>query len=64
MISVRVFRHVVSGCCHVAKDSDTVPEDGDAVVLKCGKLASKNFEEIEFAGNFFPYKCSRCFAGE
>ena len=64
VISVRVFRHVVSGCCHVAKDSDTVPEDGDAVVLKCGKLASKNFEEIEFAGNFFPYKCSRCFAGE
>ena len=58
-----VFRHVISGCCHVAKDSDICPDDGDAIVLKCGKLASKNFEQVQLAGNFLPYKCSRCFAG-
>eukprot|EP00435_Cladocopium_sp_Y103_P060513 s739_g22.t1 len=63
-IHVRVFKHVISGCCHVAKHSDIDPDDGDAVVLKCGKLASKNFQEVELAGNFLPYKCSRCFAGE
>ena len=54
---------MVSGCCHIAKSTDTDPDDGDAVVLKCGKLASRNFEEVEQAGNFLPYKCSRCFAG-
>ena len=64
VIHVRVFRHVISGCCHVSKNSDIDPDDGDCIVLKCGKLASKNFEEIEYAGNFFPYKCSRCLAGE
>ena len=58
-----VFRHVISGCCHVAKDSSVCPDDGDAIVLKCAKLASKNFEQVQLAGNFLPYKCSRCFAG-
>eukprot|EP00435_Cladocopium_sp_Y103_P012468 s6141_g3.t1 len=62
VIHVRVFKHVISGCCHVAKDGDTDPDDGDAIVLKCGKIASRNFEEVEMAGNFLPYKCSRCFA--
>eukprot|EP00435_Cladocopium_sp_Y103_P050946 s207_g15.t1 len=62
VIHVRVFKHVISGCCHVAKDGETDPDDGDAVVLKCGKIASRNFEEVEMAGNFLPYKCSRCFA--
>ena len=58
-----VFRHVISGCCHIAKDADVDPVDGEAVVLRCGKLASKNFEQVQLAGNFLPYKCSRCFAG-
>ena len=58
VIQVRVFKHLISGCCHIAKDMDTDPDDGDAVVLKCGKLASRNFEEVEQAGNFLPYKCS------
>ena len=58
-----VFQHVISGCCHIAKDSAVCPDDGDAIVLKCGKLASKNFEQVQLAGNFLPYKCSRCFAG-
>eukprot|EP00435_Cladocopium_sp_Y103_P041201 s4108_g11.t1 len=58
-----VFRHVVSGCCHIAKHSDMDPDDGEAIVLKCGKIATKNFEQVRLAGNFFPYKCSHCFAG-
>ena len=62
IIHVRVFKHVISGCCHVAKSANTDPDDGDCIVLKCGKLASKNFEEVELAGN--EYKCSRCFAGQ
>ena len=41
-----VFRHVISGCCHVVKDSSVSPDDGDAIVLTCGKLASKNFEQV------------------
>jgi len=62
-IQVRVFKHMVSGCCHIAKESNTDHDDGDAVVLKCGKLATRNFEEVDQAGNYMPYKCSRCFAG-
>ena len=62
-IHVRVFKHVISGCCHIAKESNTDHDDGDAVVLKCGKLATRNFEEVDQAGNYLPYKCSRCFAG-
>ena len=41
VIHVKVFKHVISGCCHVARSLDTVPEDGDAVVLKCGKAGNK-----------------------
>ena len=59
-----VFRHVVSGCCHIAKDAHMDPSDGEAVVLRCGKVATKNFEQVDRAGNFFPYKCSRCFTAE
>ena len=62
-ISAVVFRHVHSGCCHVARDSACDPDDGESTVLKCGKIASRNFEQIQAAGNFFPYKCTRCFAG-
>ena len=58
-----VFRHVHSECCHVARDSGVDPLDGEAVILKCGKIATKNFEQVRLAGNFLPYKCSRCFAG-
>ena len=56
-IHVTVFRHVVSGCCHIAKETNVDPDDGDAIVLKCGKIATRNFEEIQLAGNFLPYKC-------
>ena len=62
-ISSAVFRHVHSGCCHVAKDDACDPDDGESIILKCGKIASRNFERIQSAGNYFPYKCSRCFAG-
>ena len=62
-ISSAVFRHVHSGCCRVAKDAACDPDDGESIVLKCGKIASRNFEKIQSAGNYFPYKCSRCFAG-
>ena len=58
-----VFRHIHSGCCHVARDAPGDPDDGNATVLKCGKLATKNFEQVYLAGNFLPFKCSRCFAG-
>ena len=34
---VDVFRHVKSGFCHIAKDSAVIEEDGEAVVLRCGK---------------------------
>ena len=62
VIHVKVFKHVVSGCCHIAKNSDIDPDDGEAIVLKCGKIATRNFQEVELAGNFLPFKCSRCFA--
>ena len=61
-IQDRVYKHRFSGCCHLAKDGLADPSDGEAIVLKCGKLASKNFEEVPLAGNFLPYKCSRCFS--
>ena len=60
---VDVFRHVKSGFCHIAKDSAVIEEDGEAVVLRCGKLATRNFEKVEDVGNFMPYKCTRCFSG-
>ena len=60
-IDTEVFRHVFSGCCHIARNANTDPDDGDAIQLKCGKLATKNFEKVRLAGNFLPYKCSRCF---
>ena len=57
---VNVFRHLKSGCCHIAKDSAVIEEDGEVVVLRCGKLAPRNFEKVEEVGNFMPYKCTRC----
>jgi len=60
---VDVFRHVKSGFCHIAKDMAVIEEDGEAVVLRCGKLATRNFEKVEDVGNFMPYKCTRCFSG-
>ena len=59
---VSIFKHVKSGCCHVAKSSDVVDEDGDMTVLRCGKIATRNFEKVTDIGNFMPYKCTRCFA--
>ena len=41
-IMERVYKHRVSGCCHLAKDGIAADDDGDAVVLRCGKIASKN----------------------
>ena len=58
-----IFRHIKSGCCHVAKPSQTDEDDGDPVVLKCGKIATKNFEQVTDVANFMPYKCTRCFSG-
>lgn len=63
-ISDVVYRHVISGCCHIAKNGLFEESDGEAVILRCGKVASKNFEEIARAGNYFPYKCSRCFTDD
>ena len=34
------------------------------MVLRCGKIATKNFVRIARAGNYFPYKCSRCFTDD
>ena len=62
-ITETVYKHRVSGCCHIAKGGATDDDDGEAVVLRCGKIASRNYEEVHLAGNFLPYKCSRCFAG-
>ena len=59
---VSIFKHVKSGCCHVAKSSEVVEEDGDMTVLRCGKIATRNFEKVTDIGNFMPYKCTRCFA--
>lgn len=56
-----VFRHVKSCFCHLSKESLDLDADGDAVVLKCGKLATRNFERVELRGNYMPHKCSRCF---
>ena len=63
-----VFRHIKSGCCHVAKpsqidDDDDDDDDGHPVVLKCGKIATRNFEQVTDVANFMPYKCTRCFSG-
>ena len=57
-----VFKHVKSGCCHVAKQSEVDAEDGELVVLRCGKVASRNFVPVEDKGNFMLYKCTRCFS--
>ena len=62
LVDVDVYRHVKSGCCHIAKTSDVVEEDGDPVILRCGKIATRNFEQVMDVGNFMPYKCTRCFA--
>ena len=59
-----VFKHNFSGCCHIAKLDNFDPCDGESVVLRCGKIATKIFERIARAGNFFPYKCSRCFTDD
>jgi hypothetical protein len=59
-----VIRHVISGRCHVAKDRNFDPSDGEAVVLRCGKVASRNIEQVSLGGSFLPYKCSRCFTGD
>ena len=58
-----VYRHIKSGCCHVAKPSQIDDTDGDPVVLKCGKIATRNFEQVTDVANFMPYKCTRCFSG-
>eukprot|EP00435_Cladocopium_sp_Y103_P021672 s5678_g5.t1 len=34
VISDVVFKHVVSGCCHIAKHSDVDPSDGEAVCVQ------------------------------
>eukprot|EP00435_Cladocopium_sp_Y103_P046174 s2442_g13.t1 len=60
---VDVFKHVKSGCCHVAKQSQVDDEDGEPIVLRCGKIATKNFVQMLDVANFMPYKCTRCFAG-
>ena len=39
-IETEVFRHVYSGCCHIARNANTDPDDGEAILLKCGKLAN------------------------
>eukprot|EP00435_Cladocopium_sp_Y103_P068105 s236_g31.t1 len=31
---VLVFRHLKSGCCHIAKESDVAEEDGESMVLR------------------------------
>ena len=60
---VTVFRHRVSQCCHVSKEPIHEDDlDGDMVVLRCGKIATRNFERVEDIANFMPYKCSRCFS--
>jgi len=59
---VQVFEHVKSGCCHIAKDSTVDEDDGEATVLRCGKIATRNFRKVEQVGNFMPYKCTRFFS--
>ena len=59
---VDVFKHVKSGFCHLAKQSDIDEDDGEPVVLRCGKVATKNFVQVTDVGNFMPYKCTRCFS--
>ncbi|CAL1143121.1 unnamed protein product [Cladocopium goreaui] len=51
IVETEVFRHVFSGCCHIARNANTDPDDGEAIQLKCGKLATKNFEKVRLAGN-------------
>ena len=59
---VKVFEHVKSGCCHIAKDSEVDSDDGEATVLRCGKIVTRNFRKVHEVGNFMPYKCTRCFS--
>lgn len=59
---LQVFEHVKSRCCHIAKESSVVDDDGEATVLRCGKIATRNFRKVEEVGNFMPYKCTRCFS--
>ena len=59
---VDIFKHVKSGCCHVAKQSQVDEDDGDPVILRCGKVATRNFEKVTDVANFMPYKCTRCFS--
>ena len=58
-----VFQHIKSGCCHIAKDTPVDVDDGETIVLRCGKIATRNFKKFEDVGNFMPYKCTRCFTG-
>ena len=60
---IEVYKHVKSGCCHVAKKSQVDEDDGDPIILRCGKIATRNFEHVDDVANFMPYKCSRCFSG-
>ena len=32
-IDTEVFRHVFSGCCHIARNANTDPDDGEAIQL-------------------------------
>lgn len=57
-----VYRHVRSGFCHLSKNDNSLDADDDSVVLKCGKLATRNFEKVEMRGNYTPHKCTRCFS--
>ena len=56
-----VFQHIKSGCCHIAKDTPVDVDDGETIVLRCGKIATRNFKKFEDVENFMPYKCTRCF---
>ena len=60
---IEVYKPVKSGCCHVAKKSQVDEDDGDPIILRCGKIATRNFEHVDDVANFMPYKCSRCFSG-
>ena len=60
---IEIYKHVKSGCCHVAKKSQVDEDDGDPIILRCGKIATRNFEHVDDVANFMPYKCSRCFSG-
>ena len=59
---MEIYKHVVSGCCHISKDTCIDDDDGETVVLRCGKIATRNFQRVVDVGNFMPYKCTRCFS--